>query len=290
MIVKGLGCTSNQDENVGHATLIRRIHIVGAHRSGTSLMLDLVASCFANVAANLDAEMSIYDEPDPRQLDAGTEVFVSKQPRDVTIIGPVLKIDRALHVICMIRDPRAVITSVNRTHPDKYFCNGRVWLECDAAARKLESHPRFLVVRYEDLVKDPDAVQQQLMQRIPFLKFAHRFSEFHKFSKASVAFTDAMNGLRPIAGDRVDAWKNHLPRIKAELASYPELRHCLIARGYEPDESWTTMLEAVEPQHTSSRAKEEFDVWHRIAWGSRNWLRYQRKRIRLWHASQPREV
>src|SRR5688572_6095621 len=136
---------------------MRRIHIVGAHRSGTSLMLDLVGSCFAHVAANLDAEMSIYDEPDPKHLAAADapEVFVSKQPRDVTIIGRMLRIDPSLHVICMIRDPRAVITSINRTHPDRYFCNGRVWLECDHAARKLEDHPRFCLIRYEDLVNDP---------------------------------------------------------------------------------------------------------------------------------------
>ena len=32
---------------------------------------------------------------------------------------------------------------------------------------------------------------QQLMQRMSFLRLAHRFSEFHKVSKATAAFTDA---------------------------------------------------------------------------------------------------
>jgi hypothetical protein len=55
----------------------------------------------------------------------------------------------------------------------------------------------------------------------------------------------------------------------------------LIARGYEPDESWTRILDGVEPQFTASRARDKIDVWHRMDWQFRNWLRYQRKRMRL---------
>ena len=66
---------------------MRRIHIVGAHRSGTSLMLDLVATCF-RVSGSCPDEMSIYEEPDrPHDL------FVSKQPRDIRIIGRVMAHD-----------------------------------------------------------------------------------------------------------------------------------------------------------------------------------------------------
>src|SRR5882757_3082296 len=99
----------------------RRLHIVGAHRSGTTLMLDMAATCF-KADGSCYGEMTIYEEPDLPQYD----LFISKQPRDILIIKSILDIDPDLFVIYMVRDPRAVITSVNRTHPDMYFCNLRV--------------------------------------------------------------------------------------------------------------------------------------------------------------------
>ncbi len=69
----------------------------------------------------------------------------------------------------MGRDPRAVITSKHRESPGQYFCNYRVWHECDQAAAVFAAQPRFLRLRYEDLVGDPDAVQRQIETVFPSL-------------------------------------------------------------------------------------------------------------------------
>jgi hypothetical protein len=257
---------------------MRRIHIVGAHRSGTTLMLDLLVTCFA-VDGSCPIEMSIYDEPDRDDY----ELFVSKQPRDAAVIGKVLDVDPDLYVIYMVRDPRAVITSVNRLYPGLYFCNLRVWNECERAAAALEGHPRFIMIRYEDLVADADAQQARIERAFPFLERKHAFSRFHEHSHASDVVRKAMNDLRPISADRLDAWKQHLPRIKGQMLTHPGLVEGLIRRGYERDDAWTKLLDGVEPDFSKGRRADRIPIWQRFDEAQRNWFKFRRKVRALRH-------
>ncbi len=218
---------------------MKRVHIVGCPRSGTTLMFELIATCFAN-DGYCEHEKSIFEDPE-----GAPELFFSKQPSDIKYLEKIFKLDPNLYVICMIRDPRSVLTSIHRSRPDRYFCNFRVWHSCEQAAKRLFNHPRFFRVRYEDLVEHPNDVQQQIMIRFPFLTKKFAFSEYEQVVRPSEKAINALGGLRPLSMDRVKGWKGHLPRIKSELSRHPELVKVLIEYGYERDDSWLETLDNV---------------------------------------------
>ena len=136
---------------------MKRLHIVGCPRSGTTLLMELVSTCFASDGF-CEHELSIF-EP----IEDTADIYFTKQPNDIRQLGHIFGRDEQLFVIYMGRDPRAVITSKHREDPQQYFCNYRVWRECDQAAIGYENHPRFLRLRYEDLVTDADAVEPPMM-------------------------------------------------------------------------------------------------------------------------------
>ncbi|TDG15841.1 hypothetical protein E2F43_06340 [Seongchinamella unica] len=220
---------------------MKRLHIVGCPRSGTTLLMELVSTCFAS-DGYCEHELSIF-EP----IEAEAEIYFTKQPNDIRQLSHIFGRDEQLFVIYMGRDPRAVITSKHRQNPEEYFCNYRVWRECDRAAQDYEQHPRFLRLRYEDLVNDADAVQRQICQRFEFLQQLHLFSEFHQYARPSEASQRAMNGLREVNRESLEKWRQHLPRVAQQLRDHPELAQDLQRLGYEPDEQWTSVLEGVQP-------------------------------------------
>ena len=229
---------------------MKRVHIVGCPRSGTTLLMELLATCFAS-GGYCEHELSIFEPV--AEVDG---VYFTKQPNDIKQLRHIFPADPQLHIIYMGRDPRAVITSKHRESPGQYFCNYRVWHECDQAAAGFAAHPRFLRLRYEDLVGDPDAVQQQIQDRFPFLERLHAFSEYQQFAHPSEASQRAMNGLRAVNKESLQKWHAHLPRIAAQLAAHPQLAQDLVRLGYEADESWLHLLNGVEAKEFPCRYPE----------------------------------
>ena len=249
---------------------MKRVHIVGCPRSGTTLLMELASTCF-HAGGFCEHELSIFE---PVAEVEG--VYFTKQPKDIKQLRHIFYADPALHIIYLGRDPRAVITSKHRESPDQYFCNYRVWRECEDSAERYEAHPRFLRLRYEDLVSDPDAVQQQIQQRFTFLHQLHRFSEFQQFARPSAASQRAMNGLRAVNRESLQKWHAHLPRIAQQLAAHPQMQQDLVRLGYEPDEQWTQILRGVEAQSFPCRYPERkpyLKDWERDL---RVWLKSRR--------------
>ncbi|HEX7708484.1 MAG TPA: sulfotransferase family protein, partial [Thermoanaerobaculia bacterium] len=76
---------------------MKRIHIVGVSpRSGTTLLAELMIACF-EVDLHEEHEASLFTEPSR----AG-DLYLTKQPRDIMVVGPRLRVDPDLWVICMI--------------------------------------------------------------------------------------------------------------------------------------------------------------------------------------------
>jgi hypothetical protein len=255
---------------------MKRLHIVGCPRSGTTLIKELLCACFEH-DASCDHEMSIFE---PVELEG--ELYFSKQPNDIKQLAHIFTRDEELFVIYMCRDPRAVITSRHRGQPSQFFCNYRVWLECDAAAQHYLGHERFLALRYEDLVSDPDTVQQSIQAHFPFLQQRHLFSQYQCHARPSAEARLAMHELRPISGESVDKWRQHLPRIAEQFQRHPRMSDDLIRLHYEADESWLQQLQGVESQAYSCRYPEkrprlkEWEKALRVYLKSRKYLRRRR--------------
>jgi len=248
--------------------MTRRIHVVGSGpRTGTTLLTELLACCFELDGA-CEHELSIFRKPEDE-----FETFLSKDPGDVLVAASLLEIDPALWILHMVRDPRDVVVSRHGRDPEHYWTNLRIWKFGRRAARRAEGHPRFLTLRYEDLVRQPDAVQDEIARFLPFLERRNAFSEFHRLARPSSDALDALGELRPLSSESIGTWRAHKPRLAAQLARHGPIDRDLVELGYELDASWRDALVGVEPDHEESHFPERQPIRRRV----RRALRRRRK-------------
>lgn len=220
---------------------VTRLHVVGCHRSGTTLITELIDYGFA-IDGRADHEQALW-EPVP----AREGIFLTKKPPDTIRIRRAFLLDPDLFVVAMIRDPRGVITSRHPSFPDVYFSSFWRWEQYARAIEALQGHPRCEVVRYEDLVADPDAVQDRLASAFAFLRPGGRFSRFPHGAAVHENAGISMRGIRAIDRGSLDRWRTELPRVKGEWLRNPQMADWLIRLGYEPDDRWTRELDGVAP-------------------------------------------
>jgi hypothetical protein len=236
-------------------------------------MMELMHTCF-ECDGFCEHEVSIFDPVPGRPA-----VYFSKQPSDIKRIKPLLDADPDLFSVCMIRDPRSVITSMHNNLPGIYFCNFRIWNECYQAAKKLTKHPRCLILRYEDLANDPETVQSVIETKFPWLIKKHGFSEYHRIANPSGNAMAALGGVRKISPERVRTWMKHLPRIKYEYEQHPEMADILTELDYEPDQTWLKPLKSVNPKKGECRYPDHPSPLKRLEY----FIRVTKKTVKYKH-------
>lgn len=209
--------------------------------------MELMVACYEN-QGHCEHEMSIFTPPPD---DAG--LYFSKKPTDIRHIKKVFLKDPELYVICMFRDPRAVISSIHKSKEGMYFCNYREWKGCQDAAEALVHHERFHLIQYERLTENPNAVQAEIQTKFPFLKRRHDFTDYTEVAKPSEKSQNALSGVRPISADRQKNWQQHLPRVKEQLERYPSMQEDLLRLNYESDHTWTECLKQIKSQRFPCR-------------------------------------
>lgn len=229
---------------------MHRIHIVGfSPRTGTTLLAECMAACF---------EIDAF-EPHEAGIDRdrpGAHIYLTKNPGDTAKVPTALQRRPELYVFCMMRDPRDVIVSRHAGNPDRYWAPLRYWKLRLEQLGPVLAHPRFAVVRYEDLVTKPDAVQDAIIARCPFLKKRAPFSVFDQIARPSAQSLQALGGLRCIEAASIGNWRNHLPRVAGQLLLHGPISDELIRFGYEADEAWLAELDGVTPDLAPSHWPE----------------------------------
>ena len=245
--------------------MAKHIHIVACSpRSGTSLLQEVMTTCF-RIDDFCAHERSIF-----RTAGMHGEVICTKNPREVPYMPWTLRLNPDLFVIYVLRDPRGVVVSKRGPSANNYYSNLGVWRKFESYRRKLEGHRRFLVIKYEELVTEPDVVQEKIRSLFPFLEVRCSFAEFHRHARPSERTVRAMHGLRPVSADRLLEWEKHLPRIRAQLERFGDISSELVELGYEPDAQWKDRLRDVEPQCFDSvldeswRSPSTFKMKYRI--------------------------
>jgi hypothetical protein len=217
-----------------------------------------------------DHEISVF-EPVPD----GETLYLTKKPPDTLRIHRIFYADPALHVIAMLRDPRAVITSRHESRPEVYFAGYLRWREYVEAMERLRGHPRFIVIRYEDLLTNPDRVQAQISAQFPFLVEKRKFSTYPEGADVPESAAQSLNGVRPFDTSRLDGWRAHLPRINGQLRDHPEMPKDLIRTGYEESEAWVDMLEGAD-YYTQDYKDSGPGFFRRLETNFRFWLKTRR--------------
>ncbi len=239
--------------------MFKHIHIVACSpRSGTTLLHEAMVTCF-KFDKHYDHEIrfNLVSADDGQRL-------ITKRPKDIMYMPAVID-DPDFFVIYVLRDPRDVIVSRHGKNEDMYYSNIRLWREMHGYATSITGHDRFLQVRYEEFVTNPNAVQAEIAARFPWLEKRYDFSEYHEHARVSEESKLAMRSVRPIAPTSVAVWTKHLGRIKGQQAIHGSLTPDLVDSSYELDDAWESVLDSVEPDFSRSRYPEKVYFWSRIS-------------------------
>lgn len=163
-----------------YAVFTRRLLAYAATREPAQDLLGVVA---AALAATLGAE--------PR-------LWVEKTPRDELLVPVIVAAYPAARFVHMVRDPRATLASIEGFHREQYLASVPVAaaelrgsLEAARANAEQLGADRYLVVRYEDLVADPEREMR-------------RVSSFLDLSWSDALVTPSSTANSSTAGRRVE--------------------------------------------------------------------------------------
>lgn len=232
---------------------MKRIHIVGCGpRSGTTLMYEMMIACF-EINHYTKHESRIYRWPSQK-----ADIFLTKTPRDVMLAEASLKVMKNLFVIYMIRDPRDMIVSQHKKDPGTYWAGLKYWKTYTLEGEKLKNHPRVITIKYEDLVQQPDHIQQEISSRFSFLKQKTTFSNYHQNANPSIEALNALGSVRKVNSQNIGNWRNHKARIVSQIKTHGSISDDLIEYGYEPDKTWEQELKGIAPDNIKSHFPEKF--------------------------------
>lgn len=240
--------------------MFKHLHIVACSpRSGTTLLHEVMVTCF-RIDKHYEHEIRFNHV----SADDG-QILLTKRPKDTMYMPSILDGDPELYVIYVLRDPRDVIVSRHGKNKDMYYSNIRLWREMHTYAKKLYGHPRFLEVKYEDFVRNPNDVQDKISAKFPWLQKVHDFSDYHNYATVSSKSQKAMHGVRPIAPSSIGLWRQHLERIKGQQEIHGSLSPILIECGYEESADWECVLGPVTADLSKSQYPENVYFWTKFS-------------------------
>lgn len=193
-----------------------RIYILGCGRSGTYLLTSLM-ECFHDTA------VLIEEVPYGRfaRFLGPERTHVLK--RDAVAQYTIGLIPASISLLYIIRFPLDIL--VSRHLNNDFYIKPDHWRREIAMLRRI--HKEVKVVRYEDLVSEPDKVQQRLAQDFG-VEPQRPFSKFDQNLKVGNLIARSMHGVRPLSASSVGRWRD------SELKKYCKS----LWPGIEDDVAW----------------------------------------------------
>lgn len=230
---------------------LKHIHVIGSGpRTGTTLLAEVLNAC-----TNVD-EFCEHEAPVSAVHPGLDKIYLTKDPGDIASVKLPLMLNRDLYVVCIMRDPRDAIVSRHGGDREKYWTGLRYWKRFVKKLPSVKGHQRFILIRYEDFVHNPDAVQERLIAAIPFLRATGPFSRFHELAKPSKASLSAMRDVRPIEPVGIGSWRKHPGRVRQQIDIHGDISDELIMMGYEKDHAWLSLIKDVSPISDDSSRPE----------------------------------
>ncbi len=221
-----------------------KTHLVlcGFPRSGTSLMQAMAETAVtgANVFGFEMRALRVATRMRRKYLKQ--PLLITKRTNDIFYIDDIRAFYSANQVdvkfVVLIRDPRDVLTSFHSSKPNEYYLSPERWRSLYEHYLYVRDQHDVLVVRYEDLVRDPDAIQERLSTLMNW-ELKQSFRDFHK-SVPEGFEVRGLNGIRPVDTKSIGRWKQsqHRERMIDMLLVLPELPSAIVEMGYEKDAAW----------------------------------------------------
>jgi hypothetical protein len=141
---------------------------------------------------------------------AGVRLWVEKSPPHVFRQPAIRAMFPDASFVYLVRDPRAVVASLKQWpwSTSNVLVLARTWR---AAARRLVDAPGSHLVKYEDLVLDPDGEWGRLCRHLDLPATGDLLGEASDDAVAQRA-ANSGNALRPISADHLAKWKHQLSR------------------------------------------------------------------------------
>ena len=242
---------------------VRRIHIVGCARSGTT-MLHYSMIAFADTTL-IDEEVSVLWAPALRdtaalvkdRLTGGPSVLVTKreygwfEPRQLDRLIGCTRRER-IGVIYIVRDPRDVLTSRHARDPSRrFYVEPERWQASvragDDLFARLDSYPHKLTLKYEDVVTDPATAETALASTFglslrPGIASIGRLKDNLEKLEASTRMAAFMQNIRNFDPTTIGRWKRnpeqvaYLEKLLTDSPIAEELDRFMERYGYRSEE------------------------------------------------------
>jgi hypothetical protein len=196
---------------------VTRIFVMGCGRSGTWLLYSLLSRV-------MDA-YTVFDE-----VDVGRFVRI-RSHKPVHLLKRCYKSFESAHLIpqsigvaWIVRHPFDVLTShhpVRNSENDFHIEPGRWNGEMDALRHFVEEGRNGIVLRYEDLVAEPDKTLQQVAATFG-QELSGSASDLVSALDIPTQIRETMQGLRRVTTDSVERWKSR-PEFAARLKAVAPL-------------------------------------------------------------------
>lgn len=226
-------------------TLPPNIVITGSFRSGTTLLMLLFPHAFRDVTIH-NGEVSALQI----QLSASYKWRVSKLPNDIHNVRVLYKRFDP-YIIYMVRDPRDCIVSWKEKKNDYHLFYDE-WQRNMLFAESSKSS-KLIFIKFEKLILQPEEVETYLLERIEGLEKQRDLAKSYKYMDRKNPFVHQLthdsgpnrsgDTIRPLAPSVIGSWKHDKPRIRNQLAKFPEMQAALEKYGYEEDDSWQKLLD-----------------------------------------------
>jgi sulfotransferase family protein len=173
-------------------------------------------------------------------------------------------------ILHVIRDPRDTVASLLRlpSAPNEVIGNARLWLRRNLAARRLAGRPRYLAIRYERLVTEPEA---ELLRICDFV--GEEYSSLMLTPKPDPTADRPwfQRAEEPVTAQRIGKWREDLTAEQASLVEWV-VGHRMRTFGYEPEcpaPSWASIARGLSRQAYDA-------VWRRFGEFPGGWYAFTR--------------
>lgn len=162
---------------------------------------------------------------------------VGKRPKLVEKMSILLKDHANIHILYMLRDPRAVLVSKHPRFKRRYYTAPERWIKSVQMLDNsyLQNNKRFLIIRYEHLIKHPSDIQNMIGERFGLISkcnFEECYKQFESIDRSSIA---TMHGARAMDTSRITSWQNShkdIAYINKTLKKFPIIVKLMEQYGY----------------------------------------------------------